>query len=461
MKVFCLLTAILFSQAASSQTLSSRLGKALAELEQMPMFRHAQVSMYVLDAQTGKPVFARSEKSGMVPASVQKLVTSASAYALLGPGYRFRTRFAVIPSEIAENPPLLVLEPGVDPVLGSDRFPSQPDFMDQLIKYLQIRGIKSLSGILIRDQDFDPNPIPDGWIWQDIGNYFGAGAWPLNWQENKTRVSFSTGKTVGEPARLLQPHGYERYRIIQEVKAGPAGSGDQAFVYAFPFGHTVMLKGTVPAGQQRFDVFGSIPDPARFFADSLARRAAKSGIRLGEGLYYASGQAIQPVIPVDSFAVYRSPDWEEVNNWFMKKSINLYGEAVVKAISYQAGQRAATDSGIFVIRKFWEQQGIPLASMRILDGSGLSPSNRISAEALVSVLSFARRQKWFTGFYQSLPEINGIKMKDGYITGVRTYAGYIRSQNGQDYIFAFMVNNADGSPSVIRQKMWAVLDVLK
>ncbi|HAN65052.1 MAG TPA: D-alanyl-D-alanine carboxypeptidase/D-alanyl-D-alanine-endopeptidase, partial [Chitinophagaceae bacterium] len=88
-------------------------------------------------------------------------------------------------------------------------------------------------------------------------------------------------------------------------------------------------------------------------------------------------------------------------------------------------------------------------------------SNRISAEALVSVLSFARRQKWFTGFYQSLPEINGIKMKDGYITGVRTYAGYIRSQNGQDYIFAFMVNNADGSPSVIRQKMWSVLDVLK
>lgn len=461
MKAFCLLTGIIFSQVLWGQGISSALDKSVTELQQLPMFRHAQLSLYVLDAQTGKPVFARSEKTGLVPASVQKLVTSASAYALLGHSYRFRTRYAVIPSEIPGNPPVLVLEPGGDPVLGSDRFPAQSNFMGQLIKYLQIKGVTSISGLLILDKAFDPNPIPDGWIWQDIGNYFGAGAWPLNWQENKTRVSFSTGKTVGEPATLLQPNSYERYHIINEVKAGPAGSGDQAFVYAFPFAHTVMFKGTVPAGQECFDIYGSLPEPARFFADSFAKVAAKAGIRMGDGLYYASRQAVQPVIPEDSFAVYVSPEWGDVNNWFMKKSINLYGEAVVKAMAKQAGKRASTDSGIAIIRKFWEQQGIPGASMRILDGSGLSPSNRISAEALVSVLSYARKQSWFTGFYQSLPEINGIKMKDGYITGVRTYAGFIRSQSGKEYIFAFMANNADGNPSAIRQKMWAVLDALK
>ena len=64
-------------------------------------------------------------------------------------------------------------------------------------------------------------------------------------------------------------------------------------------------------------------------------------------------------------------------------------------------------------------------------------------------------------FYNSLPEMNGLKMKSGYIGGVRSYAGYIKSKAGNEYSFAFIVNNFDGNPSAVREKMWKLLDMLK
>ncbi|MEJ7675376.1 MAG: hypothetical protein WKF59_22375 [Chitinophagaceae bacterium] len=56
--------------------------------------------------------------------------------------------------------------------------------------------------------------------------------------------------------------------------------------------------------------------------------------------------------------------------------------------------------------------------------------------ALVAIMQYADKQKWFSSFYYDLPEINGIKMKDGYINGVRSYTGYIKNKQGTRlYIF--------------------------
>lgn len=52
-------------------------------------------------------------------------------------------------------------------------------------------------------------------------------------------------------------------------------------------------------------------------------------------------------------------------------------------------------------------------------------------------------------------------MKDGYIGGVRSYTGFIKSKSGTEYSFSFIVNNFDGSAAAVRTKMWKVLDLLK
>ena len=97
----------------------------------------------------------------------------------------------------------------------------------------------------------------------------------------------------------------------------------------------------------------------------------------------------------------------------------------------------------------------------MIDGSGLSPQNRITSHALVKVLQFAKSREWYRSFYQALPTFNGMKLKSGSMGGARSFAGYHTSTAGKEYIVAIIVNNYDGSSGEIVKKMYKVLDVLK
>ena len=158
---------------------------------------------------------------------------------------------------------------------------------------------------------------------------------------------------------------------------------------------------------------------------------------------------------------HRSPSLDSLNFWFLKKSINLYGEALLKIMAWEQYGTGSTEKGVDVLKEFWKSHGIENAALNILDGSGLSPQNRVTAKSLVQALRYARSRHWFPSFYLSLPEINGMKMKSGSIGGARSFAGYQKSKNGREYIFAIIVNNYDGSASDIVRKMYKVLDQLK
>ncbi|RYY64963.1 MAG: D-alanyl-D-alanine carboxypeptidase/D-alanyl-D-alanine-endopeptidase, partial [Chitinophagaceae bacterium] len=120
-----------------------------------------------------------------------------------------------------------------------------------------------------------------------------------------------------------------------------------------------------------------------------------------------------------------------------------------------------TADGLEIIRKFWNARAIQSGELKIKDGSGLSPANRLTPHALVEILQYAAKQSWFSSFYHALPLQNNIKMKSGYIGGVRSYAGFIKSKTGEAYTFSFIINNFDGSPSSVREKMWKLLDLMK
>ena len=130
-------------------------------------------------------------------------------------------------------------------------------------------------------------------------------------------------------------------------------------------------------------------------------------------------------------------------------------------MAYNFTKTGATDSGVNVIKNFWKNKGIDPYAINIIDGSGLSPSNRVTTKALVTVMEYARKQTWFPSFYDALPTISGIKMKSGSISGVISYTGYIKSKNGNQYTFAFVINNYDGSGNEVRRKMWKLLEILK
>jgi serine-type D-Ala-D-Ala carboxypeptidase/endopeptidase (penicillin-binding protein 4) len=452
-----------------SQTVTSRLSSAIFALQKDEQCKHASLSMYVINSQTGAVVFEKDAQLGMSPASTQKIITSITAFELLGKDFTYKTNIAYdgkIESGIL-NGNLYFVGSG-DPTMGSWRWKkTEAENIAARIKAaLASKNITKINGDVIADAGrWETQAIPRGWIWEDVGNYYGAGASGINWHENQYDLVLKPGKKEGDTVEILQTNpSLEPATLMNELKTGSAGSGDQSVIYLPENGLIGFVRGTVPAGTETFTVKGSIPDAPghflKFAQDCLQQNSVQVTGSASTSLYYLANKKTLAYKPLLLETII-SPPLDSINYWFLKKSVNLFGEAFVKTIAFEKKGFGSTDSGLAIIRYFWSTRGIEKSALKITDGSGLSPSNRITTHGLVTAMQYARKQIWFPSFYNALPEMNGIKMKDGYISGVRSYTGYVKSKTGQEYTFAFIVNNFDGSPASVREKMWKLLDILK
>jgi len=459
----------LIGSMAVAQTMELKLTAAVKKLEADAQFKNAIISMYVVDSKDGKIIFDKHAAMGLVPASCQKIISSAAAFELLGNDYHFKTELgfegAVKDSILTGNCYLVGYG---DPTLGSWRWNStnETTTIKNFTAAIKSAGIKRINGnFLCYNRNWESNSTPGGWVWEDIGNYYGAGASAINWRENQYNLILKAGKKPGDAVEIagMKPM-LEGVNLFSELTTGPAGSGDHAYIYLSPYSNTGFVRGTIPLGENSFVIAGAMPDPGGQLVTTVVNKLKEKN---EQGILYAGllngmeagkkNGAFQPIV----FYTNLSPVLDSINYWFLKKSINLYGEALVKAIAFEKDRFGTTERGIELVKDFWSRHGIEKSALNIEDGSGLSPTNRVTTKALVTVLQYAQQQKWFASFYHALPEMNGIKMKDGYIGGVRSYTGYIKSNNGMEYSFAFIVNNFDGSAATVREKMWQVLNLLK
>ncbi len=449
-KTFLYLVLFISSGLSAQQ---NSIEKALALLQKDEQCKHAIISFYAIDAASGKTLVQINPEYGLAPASCQKIITSISAFELLGKNFHFNTKFAV------DKNNFFIIGNG-DPTLGSSRWNSTSASatlrkIESIFK--KVNNSDALNNIIINDISFGYQPIPDGWVWQDIGNYYGAGAWSLNWKENTYTVTLRSPDIIHKPVEIIStdPPLYKQ-KITSFIHAASANSGDHAWLYAAPFVDRIFATGTIPVSEKNFVIKGAMPYPSKDFAEEVSKKLKIDSFKLLSEVMQQKITEVENPELIDSIL---SPSLDSINFWFLKSSVNLFGEAFLKAIGSQRGDPTAT-SGIEEMRLFWKNK-IDISALNILDGSGLSPANRITTKLLVQFLQYAAKKNWYPSFYNALPVINGIKMKDGYIGGVRSYAGLIRQQNGKEVIFAFIVNNFNGSPSTVREKMWRILDLLK
>lgn len=451
------------SICTSYAQITSRLSDAIQKLEQDPAFKHASLSLYVVDSKTGKLVYDKNSQMGLAPASCQKVITAVAAYELLGKDYRYKTGLGyegkITGGVLNGN---VIISGSGDPTLGSWRWKSTSETMvlNNWITAIRKAGITSINGAIIpNSKNWGTETIPDGWIWQDIGNYYGAGASATNWRENQYDLILKPGKKIGDTCVIIRTDPILfKASLICEVTTAAKGTGDNAFIYLPPYASNGYVRGTIPIGENPFNISGSFPNSAVQLTATLEDGLRRSQIPVSE----SGGQnSYTPILGKMLLHTHVSPPLDSIIYWFLKKSINLYGEALVKTIGLEKQGLASTTIGLEIIKYFWSQRGIGKAAINIIDGSGLSPQNRVTTHALVTIMQYAGSRPWFNSFHHSIPEINGIKMKSGSIGGARSYTGYIKSNIGSEYTFAFIVNNYDGSASETVRKMWRVLDVMK
>ena len=457
---------LFFTATSYAQNISQKLDVAINKLQADSQFKHGTISLYVVESKTGKIIFDKNSQTGLAPASCQKVITATTAFELLGKDYRYKTN---VGSDGKTDSGILkgniyIIGSG-DPTLGSWRYNETKEtiLLANIINAIKAQGIQQVKGLVLGDDRlWGTQKIPDGWIWQDIGNYYGAGASALNWRENQYDLILKSGKKVGDPVTIAgtQPKFLPGIHLINELTSGEKGSGDNSYIYLAPDAETGFVRGTIAVNEDGFVVTGSMPDGGKLLAATVYQNFSAGKPYPDNNVNYLKGKA-KWNRPDTIFYTHTSPPLDSIIYWFLKKSINLYGEALMKTIAYERTKTGSTDEGVKVTRYFWSQRGIERSALKIIDGSGLSPANRVTTHALVTVMQYAKSRDWFPSFYYALPEINGIKMKDGYINGVRSFTGYVKNKAGVEYTFSFIINNFDGSATTVREKMWKVLDILK
>ncbi|MBO9631697.1 MAG: D-alanyl-D-alanine carboxypeptidase/D-alanyl-D-alanine-endopeptidase [Chitinophagaceae bacterium] len=462
----CLLIA---TTQADAQSVAQKLEEAIVQMEADPVFKHAIIGLCVVNTNTGEQIFGNQEQTGLAPASTQKLFTSAAAFELLGKDSRFYTRIA-IDQPIQQgvlNGDLIITGSG-DPTLGSWRWASTKEkaVMDQVLTILRNNKVHTIKGnIWIDDRSYTQDPLPGGWIWTDMGNYYGAGCWGLNWHENQYDLTLAAGDCCGglTTVKSISPS-MPNFQLTNNIRVGKQGSGDNGYIYAAPFSNKAFTEGTIPANEKSFTISGSMPQPGLAFGELLKSRLVQAGIKFSGKVQTSSGAWLfgqvppKPTAMLDSIA---SPTLDSINYWFLQKSVNLFGEALLKKMAWQKNGNASTEEGANLLIDFWQSKGIDKGAVNIMDGSGLSPQNRVTTDALVRVLQFAKDRPWFSSFHYSLPLYNGMKMKSGSIGGSRAFAGYHTAKDGTKYTFAIIINNYNGGSGETVKKMYRVLDILK
>lgn len=461
---------ILFSFSKSGNSALALLKSEVEKLKKDPELSHAVLGIYIIDVKKDSVLLDLNGNTGLVPASAQKTITTAAALCLLGEYHRYQTQLEHDGTIDTANKTLkgnIYIRGSGDPTIGSKYFHCKNDtcipFLNRWINAIKEKGIKKIEGAVIADASvFEDEMTPSTWIWGDMGNYYGAGACGLTYRDNLYTVYFKTG-AEGDSARITKiSPSIPGMKITNYVKA--AGTADNCYIYGAPYHNKRYATGFVPPYQLNYEVDGAMPDPSFYFAYELDSLLEKSGIEISKKpttirelkLAKEYKQTVHTTIASES-----SPLLSDIVYYTNKFSINLYAECLLKTIAIKQKKFGGENEGTAAITQFWSGKGVNTGGMYLNDGCGLSRWNSVTCKQLASVMKAMVKEKCFKSFYSSLPVHNdNVSAKSGYITRVRSYAGYATKKNGDLIAFGIMVNNYDCSPKEMRLKLEKVLDLL-
>jgi D-alanyl-D-alanine carboxypeptidase/D-alanyl-D-alanine-endopeptidase (penicillin-binding protein 4) len=188
--------------------------------------------------------------------------------------------------------------------------------------------------------------------------------------------------------------------------------------------------------------------PAHAAAVRLTRALERGGIDVAgkAGLGSARPGAI-------TLARVASPTVAQLVDHMNTESDNFVAEMLLKQLGARAGAGGTTAAGAVVVRRVLAERGVPLAGVRIADGSGLSRLDRLTARALGALLLSAWNDRQLRGPFVASLAVAGVngtlenRMTTGPArgvvrakTGTTDLSSALAGYAGSGYVFAILMN---------------------
>jgi D-alanyl-D-alanine carboxypeptidase/D-alanyl-D-alanine-endopeptidase (penicillin-binding protein 4) len=448
-----------------------------AALDRAKLPRDA-VAVMVIDAQGGKaPRISHRTDVAMNPASVMKLVSTYAALDLLGSAYTWST-------------PVYLDGPVRDGVLKGNlhiRGQGDPTLVVErlwlLMRRVRALGIDRIGGDIVLDRGaFALAPAdPGGFDGEPLRPYNAApDALLLNY---KSVVMTFVVDRQNNLARVHVNPPLAGVAIPATVPLSGGGCGDYRGSLRADFSDPTRVRfaGSYPAACQERVWPVAFPDP-----DSYAARAI-------EGMWRNVGGALGGTVRDGPLpAGIGAPAFEMGSQTLAEviRDINKYSNNVMAqqvflslsmasvqsiggngntAISVNAGP-ASLEASREVVRRWWRQRFGDTPEPLLDNGSGLSRSARVSAQALAQLLQTAYQSPLMPELMASLPiagidgtmrrnrsdAVGSAHLKTGSLRDVVAMAGYVHARSGRRYVLVAMTNHPNAG--AIRPALDALLD---
>lgn len=403
------------------------------------------IGALVKSAETGEILYEHNPDKLFIPASGQKLVVMGASLHYLGPNYRFETRFLV------DGP----LENGVVEgnvyVVGSGDPSLTRHEMDYVARSLSRRGLREIRGDLVLDDSFFDDQLRGPASYDNILKKGLPIQSALSYNFNLVELRASPSEGAGRA--MLHDEGYGYFDVLNRVTTATRG---RPWVRVQKLrNNRVIVRGRVIQGDEQEGVGSFVaPDPTSYFASAFLGKLQEKGVRF-------SGMARRGLADEKSLTplyVHRSARLVEVLGALGKYSNNFSAEQMLKALgAHRWGAPGSFESGARALSEYLIGLGFRKEDFRIVDGSGLSYDNHLSARILVRVLEDVYRVPGLrTDFICTLAlagvdgtlrrrflnadHMGRIMAKTGSLASVSSLSGYAFSETRGPLLFSVVTN---------------------
>ena len=436
------------------------LRRSIDSVVNAPEFANGHWGVLVVTTR-GDTLYSHNAGKLFMPASNQKILTSAVALAQLGPDFRYRTSF-VTHGAIEGG----VLHGDLGVVGRGD--PTISDHMrgDAMVPLLEIadslaaRGIRSIRGKVVAEGNaFSDEVLGFGWSWSDLEEAYSAATDELLFNEGFTNIIVRAGARAGDSVRVeTKPtKTWPRLRVSAVTVAPVVVPADttqprpprpELTVRKDTLSGDVLVSGTIVANDSATLVV-THRDPALAYVAAFREALGARGITV-------AGEAVPPV-SADTLLTVLSPPLREILPPFMKPSQNQIGEMLFKTVGLERGTAGTAQAARAVFEKQLQDWGASPMGYVVRDGSGLSRYDYVSPETIIKVLDAMRRDTAFAVYYDAMPiagvdgtirsrmrrtpAAGNVRAKTGSVAQARSLSGYVRTLTGDTLMFSILANN--------------------
>jgi D-alanyl-D-alanine carboxypeptidase/D-alanyl-D-alanine-endopeptidase (penicillin-binding protein 4) len=464
------------SLAADLDSIQTKVAQCLRR----PGIRSTDWGIEVIDPSTNRVLLAVNPEKPFLPASVLKVVTTATALEKLGPDYRFRTTVytdGYLGDDGTLNGDIYLVGRGDPNLMDLEGGLLAKPALQGLVEKLQALGVNKIRGDVFGDDSyFDNKSHPQGWTSQDLRSLYGAPISALSINNNVVWVHVRATR-VGQRVRVSTEPSSAYFSIRNLATTGRGASKRTLSARVIPGTNRLVVSGVLPASQS-YSQYVIVERPAELTAALLKEELQRHQIAVSgvvHAVHYgdlAEGERQNWKV----LAEHESPPLIRALEIINKRSENLHAEMLLRVLGAEFRGVGTDESGLQVVRDFLMAAGIEDGNVSLRDGCGLSRENLVTPRFQTSLLLFVSRQPYFDLFINTLAisgvdgtlknrmvsrQVKGaIFAKTGTLNGVATLSGYMTTQSGRSLVFSIFANNARASMSRIRRTIDEICTLL-